>query len=72
MADAELDEAAEGDGVRADAGRGEVREQRDRGGEGAIVAEAGEGGEERVRAGVEAAATSTATRPGETGQPFEQ
>lgn len=66
VADAELDEAAERDGVRADAGRGEVGEQRERGREGAIVAEAGEGCEERVRLGVGVEAAATPASCGET------
>lgn len=50
VAHAELDEAGEGDGVRAEPCRGEVREQRERGGERPLDAEAGEDGEGRVRA----------------------
>ena len=50
VAHAELDEASEGDGVRAEPRRGEVREQRERGGERPLDAEAGEDGEGRVRA----------------------
>lgn len=50
VAHAELDEAGEGDGVRAEPCRGEVREQRERGGERPLDAEAGEDGERRVRA----------------------
>lgn len=49
VAHAELDEAGEGNGVRAEPRRGEVREQRERGGQGPLEAEAGECGEERVR-----------------------
>ena len=59
VAHAELDEAGEGDGVRAEPRRGEVREQGERGAEGPLDAEARECGEERVRVGlcvVEAAA----------------
>jgi hypothetical protein len=63
MADAELDEAAEGDGVRLEARRGEVREQRERGREGPLSTKTVEGGEERVRVRlrVEAAAAAPAS-----------
>lgn len=67
VADAELDEAGDGDGVRCEPGRGEVREQRERVAERAVGAEAGEGDEEGVRGvgvGVEEAAAAPASRGG--------
>lgn len=50
VAHAELDEAGEGDGVRAEPRRGELGEQRERGWERPLDAEAGERSEGRVRA----------------------
>lgn len=67
VADAELDEAGDGDGVRSEPGRGEVREKRERVAERAAGAEAGEGDEEGVRGvgvGVEEAAAAPASRGG--------
>lgn len=73
MTHAELDEACEGDGVGAEPRRGEVREQRERGGERPLDAESGECGEERVGVGVQAAvAAPVSGGKAAAGETFEQ
>lgn len=64
LVDAELDEAAEGDGVRLKARRGKVREQRERGTEGPLDAKAGEGIKKRVWVGMRVKAAAAAPASG--------